>query len=554
MSETPKFIDNRDGNTLLEALTRVLGASGNPRAQARPTDLAVASAFFSPTGLARLTPLIEGMSRVRLLFGVEAPRDSELRRPTLGETQEQFEQRLLQSGLKDADAAARAARDRFPFTRDGILALRRLITRLRKENVEVRRYEHAFLHAKAYIFSPLKSDGGRTGIIAGSSNLTAGGLQRNLELNLGHYDDPIVEQGRAWFDALWEEADPVDLAAFYEEIFAPFTPYEIFLRILFQLYGTEVFELEKEDKGLPLTSFQTHGVARALRLIRDCGGAIVADEVGLGKTFIAGEIMRLYHGRRQRVLLVCPAQLRDTTWAKFLSRWQFDMSAECVSFEQLASDLQLRDAQRPRANSTNLQRPLNEYQLVVVDEAHSYRNPDAPTRAAALRRLLFGQKRDLLLLTATPVNNSLWDLFHLIRFYVRQDAFLAARGVLSIYDRFHDAMRIDPSNLSPDLLYPIIDATCVKRTRQFVKKHYEGDTIKGPDGREQPIVFPQPRAITVRYELLPPLPELFDLIEAARRIRPDGPVRPGVRWRRGPRGCPRLRRCRRARRRLPGRS
>lgn len=137
-----------------------------------------------------------------------------------------------------------------------------------------------------------------------------------------------------------------------------------------------------------------------------------------------------------------------------------------------------------------------------------------------LRRLLFGRPRDVLLLTATPVNNSLWDLFHLIRFFARQDAFLADRGVLSVYDRFHQATREDPSNLSPDLLYPIIDATCVKRTRQFVKKHYSGDTIKGPDGRDHPIVFPQPRAMTMRYALDDPLPELFDEIEAA--LDPDG--------------------------------
>jgi hypothetical protein len=98
-------------------------------------------------------------------------------------------------------------------------------------------------------------------------------------------------QARAWFDALWEEADPVDLAQIFEDIFAQYTPWEIFLRILFQLYGSEVAELEKEDKGLPLTSFQTHGVARALRLLRDRSGVIIADEVGLGKTFIAGEIV-----------------------------------------------------------------------------------------------------------------------------------------------------------------------------------------------------------------------------------------------------------------------
>jgi hypothetical protein len=168
----------------------------------------------------------------------------------------------------------------------------------------------------------------------------------------------------------------------------------------------------------------------------------------------------------------------------------------------------------------HLSRDLDEYQLVVVDEAHNYRNPDAPTRSAVLRRLLSGQRRDLLLLTATPVNNSLWDLFHLVRFFIRQDAYLANRGVLSIYARFHDAMRTDPANLSPDVLYPVIDATCVKRTRQFVKKHYGGDTIRGPDGRDVPIVFPQPRALTVRYNLDPPLPDLFDKIEIY--LDPDG--------------------------------
>ena len=524
MNFAPEFIDNRAGNTLAEALARLLGGSmtgGLSEAVVRPAELAIASAFFFPKGLADLAPHIEGLQRVRLLFGVEAPRDVEMRRPNLGETPEHFDARLMREGLKEAEVAARAARDRFPFTRQGISALHRLIWRLRDQNVEVRRYERAFMHAKAYIFvPPADAIDGKAGVIAGSSNLTGGGLNRNLELNLGRYDDPVVEQARTWFDALWEEADPVDLAQIFEDIFAPYTPWEIFLRILFQLYGKEVAELEKEDKGLPLTSFQTHGVARALRLLRDRSGVIVADEVGLGKTFIAGEIIRLYRSNRQRALLVCPAQLRDTTWSKFLHRYEFDRGVECLSYEQIANDIQLRDPQRPRAAQTHLLSPLDDYQLIVVDEAHNYRNPDTPTRAAVLRRLLFGRPRNVLLLTATPVNNSLWDLFHLIRFFARQDAFLADRGVLSVYDRFQQAMREDPSNLSPDLLYPIIDSTCVKRTREFVKKHYSGDTIKGPDGRDQPIVFPQPKPITVRYALDDPLPELFDEIESA--LNPDG--------------------------------
>jgi hypothetical protein len=525
MNDVPEFIDNRNGNTLELALRRVLGANDSAFAEnstVRPAELAIAAAFFSPKGLADLAPQLEGIPRVRLLFGVEAPRDVEVQRPKVGESTEDFETRLIQQGLREADEAARAARDRFPFTRDGVQALRRLIAQLRGQNVEVRRYARAFLHAKAYIFVPPDGAlGGRAGVIAGSSNLTGGGLSRNLELNLGRYDHPTVAQARQWFDALWDEAEPVDLAGFYEAIFAPYSPWEIFLRILYQLYGEEVEALEEEQqKGLPLARFQVHGVVRALRLIRACGGAIVADEVGLGKTFIAGDIIRIYHQRRQRALLICPAQLRDTTWKKFLQRWQFEVAVDCLSYEELANDKQLTDPDHPRLAREHLPRPVDEYQLVVVDEAHNYRNPDTPTRAAVLRRLLSGQKRDLLLLTATPVNNSLWDLFYLIRFFVRQDAFLADRGVFSIYERFRAAMHEDPSNLSPDVLYPIIDATCVKRTRQFIKKHYGGEIIKDQNGREQRIVFPQPRAITVRYALDPPLPELFDEIEKA--LDPDG--------------------------------
>ena len=378
--------------------------------------------------------------------------------------------------------------------------LGKLIEALKSGNMAVRRYEVGMLHAKAYILGAAhETDGGAPGVIAGSSNLTAAGLTSNLELNVGRYDTPFVARAQQWFDELWEEAEPYDLAIVFEDVLRTRTPWEIFIRVLWQLYGDEVEEDARADDNLPLTSFQKHGVARALRLIRETGGAIVADEVGLGKSFIAGEILQIYRDRRQRALLICPAALRDTVWKSFLTRFQ--LFVECLSFEELAQDIQLRDSRRPNASQEKLQRSLDEYQLVVVDEAHNYRNPDAPTRAAALRTLLYGQRRDVLLLTATPVNNSLWDLYHLVRFFVRQDARFANRGILSIHERFEQAMQADPSNLSPDALFPIIDATTVKRTRQFVKKHYGGDSITGPDGTRLPIVFPRPDAISVRYDI-----------------------------------------------------
>ncbi|MFQ3665335.1 MAG: helicase-related protein [Sphingomonadaceae bacterium] len=516
------FIDNLDGNTLAAVLTRAL-RDGIPRdgivreVAERPARLDIASAFFSPAGFAQIADHLENLERIRLMIGAEPPHDAKPLQRRLDETEAAFQKRLIREGLAELDAGLRHERDNFPFTKAGRASLRKLIDVLRAGSMEVRRYEKAFMHAKAYILSPRQgayADG--AGVIAGSSNLTRAGVTKNLELNLGRFDAPIHGQALAWFERLWDEAVPVDLAALLEEVFAEYTPWEIYLRVLWRIYGSEVAQEQEDDAGLPLTTFQKHGVARAMRLMAENGGAIVADEVGLGKTFIAGEILRIYKARRLRTLLICPAQLRDTTWAKFRSN-NFLMDVECVSYEELAIDRQIA-LSAPDLFQDKLKRPLDEYQLVVVDEAHNYRNPDTPTRARVLRRLLWGQRRDVLLLTATPVNNSLWDLFNLIRYFIRQDSFLADRGILSIRERFEEAAREEPDKLSPDLLFPVIDATTVKRTRHFVKKHYGGDTITFA-GRTMTIVFPEPKPVTVRYPLTAPMPELFDLVEAA--LDPD---------------------------------
>ena len=139
---------------------------------------------------------------------------------------------------------------------------------------------------------------------------------------------------------------------------------------------------------------------------------IVADEVGLGKTFIAGEL--IYEAsvtRRQKVLVIAPATLRDSTWEPFLR--DKNLRADVVSYEQLAGDIADRRAQSTRRCSIP-----DEYAMVIVDEAHAMRNA-VTRRADALRELLAGSApKDLVLLTATPVNNSLYDLYTLISYFV----------------------------------------------------------------------------------------------------------------------------------------
>lgn len=505
-SERPLFIDNRDGNTLDRAVARHLHALRQE--QALPGELCIATAFFNVSGFNLIEPQINHLPHVRLLLGVEPTPESTRpdRRPG-DPTEPEFTRRQVLSAIHQLDNGLAHARNLLPFDQDTDGAIRKMLGHLHSGKVEVRRYESQFLHAKAFIF---RVHGG--GLIVGSSNLTYAGLRANLELNLGHYEDPVVAKVERWFEELWADAVPYDLAAIYDRLMAEYPPYLIYLKVLYHLYGRELEEEAQEThkqqgSEIPVTTFQRHGIWRAQRILRKYGGVLVADGVGLGKTFLAGEIIRQYRERRQRVLLICPAALRDSTWKEFIHRFQ--LFVECVSYEELARDKQLG------GQHTHLQSNVDEYALVLVDEAHNYRNPDAPARAAILRQLMMGQRRDLLLLTATPVNNSLWDFYHIVRYFIKQDAILADMGVLSIRERFEDAMRVDPFNLNPDMLYPIIDATTVKRTRRFIKRHYENDLIKLPSGATVPIRFPRPVASSIKYDLDEVLPGFLREIEDA---------------------------------------
>ena len=517
---TPEFITNIDGNTLLAALqaaipdTPAMAAPGMAEVPSALSEICIATAFISPAGFGAVAERLEQAGHVRLLVGAEPEPEARRTYRKPGDPPgAAFERREVTEGLRLLDIGLRRERDRQPFSAEARRHLRRMAAMLRTGKLETRRYERAFLHAKATLL-----DGLNPGLIAGSSNLTRAGLTANLELNLGRWDSAIFVQARAWFDSLWEEAVPFDLAAIFEEPDAEFPPWLIFMRILWQLYGADL-EQEREEVGdIPLTAFQLHGVWRARRILKELGGVIVADEVGLGKTFIGGAMLDACARNRQRALLVCPAALRPT-WQRFLQTHNIGRFVEMVSYDQLARDRQFHSEQRPDATGHHLQAELDDYALILVDEAHNYRNPAAPSRAAVLRHLLSGPRKDVVLLTATPVNNSLFDFYHLMRFFLRQDSALASRGIIKIYERFKVAAKEDPDNLSPDFLYPIIDAVTVKRTRSFVRKHYAGETIRGPDGALHPIVFPKAVPITVRYELDKLAPGLFEAVADA--LDPD---------------------------------
>ena len=119
-----------------------------------------------------------------------------------------------------------------------------------------------------------------------------------------------------------------------------------------------------------------------------------------------------------------------------------------------------------------------DYAMVVIDEAHNLRNPGTQ-RAEALRLLMAGSPpKKLALLTATPVKNSLWDLYYQLGSFLHNDAVFAEVGIRSLREHFHQATALDPDDLSPEHLFDVLNAVAVRRTRSFVKRFYPNDTVE----------------------------------------------------------------------------
>jgi len=500
----PVFATNRppDGETVAEAVNRLL--AGSRENLATPPELALATAYLNPAGFALIADEVEQASRVRLLLGAEpeTPPVRRVPRPS------PFEEHV--AGLMDE-------RDLTGFTIDADRSARRLVDWLRRTTdgdeptVEVRRLTSEFLHGKAFIVVHPNYPA----VLAGSSNLTFAGLTRNRELNLGYPNGQHTQLVISWFDELWDLAEPFDLAAVYEARWQAHAPWTVFLRMLYELYG-----LDEEDDdfgvslGLNLTGFQRDGVARSLRILDELGGVLVCDEVGLGKTFVAGEIIHRAAVRgRQQVLVVVPAALKESTWVPFLR--QFGLYSNRV---QVATYDDLRLGTKQEVQN------LDQYALVVIDEAHNLRNT-ATLRAEAVKELLGGEyAKRVVLLTATPVNNSLLDLQSLLSYFVKNDAQFASIGIPSIASYIKRASDMDPDALSPEHLFDLMDQVAVRRTRKFIKDNYRGEHLVGPNGQPIEIEFPTPVVYRADYELSPEGQELLDAVIYALEVPDAGPL------------------------------
>jgi HKD family nuclease len=494
----PMFASNRtDKNQTVAAEINKLFGLMRKKLRSTP-NIAIATAFLNPSGFALLADELELAPKVRLLLGAE-PEQDVVR--ALSSSDADKNARLSEALRRHSDWIV-AERDALGFTRESSVQGKRLVEWLKQldssahPRVEVRRFTKGFLHGKAFI----SEDSSLPAVLAGSSNLTYAGLSLNAELNLGYGAGDQVHGNlvREWFEHYWTQSEEFDLASIYAEQWKEHDPWTIFIRMLHELYGDDLDDTIPRKLQLALTQFQSDGVARAIRLLDSLGGVLIADEVGLGKTYLAGELIaRSANEQRQSVLIVCPASLKTGMWEPFLEKHDFSRRVKVFSYEEIRNRMDV-----DHEGHEEFIRSMDDFALVVIDEAHNLRNSSAQRSEAIDRAILAGSTpKKVILLTATPVNNSLTDLENLIKYFVRDDAQFASENIPSIKQYIKRAQELEPERLTPEHLFTLMDQVAVRRTRKFVKENYPGQEIVGPNGQMMLIEFPTPKVYRIDYEL-----------------------------------------------------
>ena len=315
-----------------------------------------------------------------------------------------------------------------------------------------------FLHGKMYY---IEKDGSEDAII-GSSNFTVRGLglsekASNIELNLEVDSKSDCVDLKTWFDNLWESDQVEDvteevlrnLANAYQDKDPEFiyykTLYHLFEDFLTDATDTEFAEANpsflQTEIWQKLYAFQKHGVQACIQKLKAYNGCIIADSVGLGKTYEALAIIKYFELRNANVLVLCPKKLEQnwTLYPTHYRRRRNPLKADRFRYNVLAhTDL---SRERGDANGIDLaQHEWDGYDLVVIDESHNFRNRGVRYNKLMEDIIQSGGKTQVLMLSATPVNNRLTDLENQICLITEdQDDAFKKTGIPSIKGTLYTA-------------------------------------------------------------------------------------------------------------------
>ena len=517
----PYVIDNLN-HRLADVLCEVLGGHSGK-------SLDIATAYFNVRGFTLLQQGLQGLGSFRLLLGDE-PQDGE----SVG-LRPQAASRLVQ----ELNVA--------PFDEPTLRAVEDLVAFLRRDTVGVRAYQQGFLHAKSYIFYGDLPVGGADrfqpiAAIVGSSNFTGAGLTTNRELNLSHKtaltEDEMLRIGPSpvdgreetelrrqlmsgvgaqaiteldrWFRERWEESrdfkeeliELLDASKFGQ---MEYTPFQVYMKALFEYFKDDLGTTETSPgkSAVELSEFQEDAVKKARRVLARYDGVLIGDSVGLGKTWIGKKLLEDYaYHLRQKALVICPASLRQMWAGELLDA---TISATVLSQEELGqADFELGS--------------VGDADVILIDESHNFRNRTTQ-RYENLERIISANghrgrdssRKKLILLTATPINNNIFDLYNQLTLITGGDrSYFSGAGIGDLYRFFLNARRNVADHETGVALFNLLEEVVIRRTRAFVRKTYPEAMIRG-----ERIKWPERRLKTVRYDLESTYTGIYDRVVEA---------------------------------------
>jgi len=413
---------------------------------------------------------------------------------------------------------------------------------LKQDKVLAKTLEPNFCHAKLYLFSPENNDDRNRYYVSGSSNLTEAGIglkhTNNIELNIAESGkNNQYKELRKWFNNLWKSSkahdkktiiqangknEKVDFKQYLideiEKIFIKYTPREIYYKILFELFGKQLLD-EQDDPEFnrqvgrlensviydTLYEFQKKGVLSLIKMLQNYNGAILADAVGLGKTWSALAVMKFFQLQGREIILFCPKKL-EHNWRRYRKNQDSKFEKDQLDFF-VRFHTDLLDERLNKYDDRSDKYFVNDKpKLLVIDESHNLRN-DKSKRYQFLLEEILKKNEDIkvLLLSATPINNSLNDIRNQFKLMVQgnkhgYDESLGVRNIdytfRSAQKAFNDWRQGEQPKISefisklPATFFTLTDSLIVARTRKMVEGQQIGLSFPFKEKPENIFVTP----------------------------------------------------------------
>ena len=399
MSSDLTFITNEHGRSLADRFNVLLGPN------TRTFDCLVG--YFYLSGFRRLVDSLKSTEKIRILIGLETDRPTfEL----LSRAKEQIQFDLL----SHAEAKERvpgeilAELENVDDSSEVEAGVLQFIDWVKTGKLEVRVFPSAKIHAKLYIMTFVDGHIDKGRVVTGSSNFSESGLVENLEFNVELKNRADYDFAQSKFNELWAQA--VEVSETYVQTvelrspFAQFTPYELFLKFLYEYFKSELSRGEDTDSGyLPARfkklKYQDDAVTAARRTLEEYGGVFLSDVVGLGKTYMAALLAQQLPGR---TLVIAPPALLDEN--------------NPGSWPNVFRDFQVRQAKFQSGGKLEelIRQGVENYDNVFIDESHRFRTETNQTYER-LAQICRGKR--VILVSATPLNNQPYDILSQIKLF-----------------------------------------------------------------------------------------------------------------------------------------